>query len=298
MALVKRISLFLAINLAIVLTISLLLSIFNIQPYLTKNGLNLGSLMAFCLIWGMVGSFISLLLSKVMAKWLMGVEIINTNTNDTKLQGLLYQVHYLARKASLPTPEVGVYNSADINAFATGPSKKRALVAVSSGLLQHMNQDELEGVIAHELSHISNGDMVTITLLQGVVNAFVMFLARVLAYFISNAGKNKRSSSSSSFYLLTFIFEIIFMILGSMIIASFSRYREFRADAGGAAFAGKQKMISALQSLQDARIVEDQTTKQKAFQSFKISNRSNVLSLFASHPPIEKRIKRLKESSF
>ena len=222
----KRIFLFLAINCLVVLTISVVLSVLNVKPYLTTHGLDLKSLMIFCLIWGMVGAFISLSLSRKMAKWLMRVQLINNSGEHAQLYQM---VERLARDAGLPdVPEVGVFSSPEMNAFATGPTKRRSLVAVSSGLLSHMNEKELEAVLAHEISHIANGDMVTMTLIQGIVNAFVMFLARVAAFALSSLMRGQRNNRSSfgSYYLMTFVFEILFMILGSMVVALFSRYRE------------------------------------------------------------------------
>src|SRR5690606_37107750 len=179
MAWAKRIFLFLAVNALVVITISTLMRLFGVEPYLQANGLNLESLAVFCLLWGMGGAFISLGLSRIMAKWMMGVKVIDPNTTDSNAQELVQTVYRLARAAGLSKmPEVGIYQSPEVNAFATGPTKARSLVAVSTGLLQRMRQDEVEGVLAHEVAHIANGDMVTMTLVQGVINAFVMFLAR------------------------------------------------------------------------------------------------------------------------
>jgi heat shock protein HtpX len=235
-----------------------------------------------------------------MAKWLMGVQIIDPNTRDANLRTLVETVHDLARAAHLSDmPEVGIFSSPEPNAFATGPTKKRSLVAVSTGLLQRMSQKELEGVIAHEISHIANGDMVTMTLIQGVVNAFVMFMARALAFAFSGLG-NKRDNSSSGSYLsysiFVFIFEIIFMILGSLVVAWFSRFREYRADRGGADLAGKEKMIAALESLRSMQRVRDPRVDKPSFEAMKISTpkKSGWMMLFASHPPLEDRIERLK----
>lgn len=300
MALAKRIVLFLLVNFCVLAVISVILSLFNIQPYLSKQGLNYGSLMIFCLLWGMAGAFISLLLSKVMAKWMMGVQIIDPNTKDPALRDVVQMVHQLAQKAGLPAmPEVGIYQSPEVNAFATGPSRKNSLVAVSTGLLNRMRRDEVEGVVGHEITHIANGDMVTMTLLQGVINAFVMFFARVIAFFIARMlGRREDSSESVSplFYQLTvFALEIVFMILGTLVVASFSRYREFRADAGGARLAGPEKMVNALVALKKTFEIEDKSHEQPAFQAFKISSHSGFLSLFATHPPLDMRIERLKQ---
>jgi len=301
MKIAKRVFLFLAVNFLVVATISVILSLLNVRPFLTSYGLNYESLMIFCLVWGMGGAFISLALSRVMAKWLMGVRVIDPDTNDRDLQNLLQTVRELAKSAHLrAVPDVGIYDSPEINAFATGPTQKRSLVAVSTGLLRRMSQKELEGVLAHEIAHIANGDMVTMTLLQGVVNAFVMFLARVLAFFVSGLGQNKQKSSTGSYFaysMCVFLFEIIFMVLGSIIVASYSRFREFRADKGGAQFAGREKMIAALEALQKTVNVHDKRAEAPAFQAMKISTgrRSGLLALFATHPPLELRIQRLKD---
>lgn len=299
---VRRILLFICLNLCVILTISLIMSIFNVQPYLTKHGLDVKQLLIFCTIWGFSGAFISLALSRLMAKWMMGVELIDPDTNDPEERRLLELVYDLARKAKLPKmPEVGIYVSAETNAFATGPSRSRALVAVSSGLLQKMNWAEVEGVLSHEITHVSNGDMVTMTLLQGVVNAFVMFFARVLAFVVVKMGRRSDSQSDEPsplvYNILVFVFEIVFMILGAMVVAAFSRYREFRADAGGASLSGKEKMISALSRLQQVVEQHDEKAEQPAFQAMKISNPKGMMHLFASHPPLEERIQRLQGST-
>src|SRR5581483_3976372 len=254
MAFAKRIFLFLAVNFLVIFTLSLILNVFHIQPFLKGYGLDIQSLLIFCLIWGMGGAFISLALSRHMAKWMMRVQVVDPHTSDPELRRLIATVEDLSRGACLPiTPEVGVFDSLEPNAFATGPTKRKSLVAVSSGLLRRMSQKELEGVLAHEIAHIANGDMVTMTLVQGVVNAFVMFLARLLATIFSGMGRGRDSNSSGSFFsymMFVFIFEIVFMVLGSIVICGYSRFREFRADKGGADLAGKDKMIAALESLQ------------------------------------------------
>jgi heat shock protein HtpX len=302
MALAKRIALFLGVNILVVAVISFLCYFFNIQPYLTPYGLNYGSLAIFCLLWGMVGAFISLLLSKVMAKWMMGVKIIDPQTANSSDRALVQTIYELAKKAGLPKmPEVGIYESPEVNAFATGPSRSNSLVAVSSGLLRRMQTDEIEGVLGHEITHIANGDMVTMTLLQGIINAFVMFFARILAFFImrmfSRREENDSGSVSPLFYQLTvFALEMVFMVLGIMVVAAFSRYREFRADAGGARLAGPQKMINALEALQRTVEIQDPVhDQQPAVQALKISGRPGFLSLFATHPPLDKRIEALRQ---
>lgn len=296
----KRIVLFIVLNLLVVLMISFVLNLFNVRPYLTAYGLDVKSLLAFCFIWGMGGAFISLSLSRVMAKWMMGVKVIDPDTRDTDEKLLLETVHNLSLKAGLKVlPQVGVYHSNEVNAFATGPSRSRSLVAVSTGLLNRMSQVELEGVIGHEISHIANGDMVTMTLLQGVVNAFVMFLARVLAYALSrnrNRQESNQAGVSMSYVVFVYLFEVVFMILGSIVVAGYSRYREYRADAGGARLAGKDAMIASLKSLRVLQEIKD-PREQPALANFKISHqgRKGLLGLFASHPPLADRIERLQK---
>lgn len=302
MAMAKRIFLFLAVNFLVVITLSVILNLFNVKPYLTAYGINYTSLMIFCLVWGMGGAFISLFLSKTMAKWTMGVQIIDPNRASSEEKILVDLVHDLCRGAHFTyMPEVGIYRSPEPNAFATGPSQKRSLIAVSTGLLQKMSSKELEGVLSHEIAHIQNGDMVTMALLQGVVNAFVMFLARILAFAFSSLGKNRDDSPSIGSYLsynlFVILFEVVFMVLGSIVVAWFSRYREFRADLGGAHIAGRPKMIAALEALQRMQQIQDPTTAKSSFNAFKISTgrKQGWAHLFASHPPLEVRIQRLKE---
>lgn len=294
----KRILLFLGVNFLVVITISLIMAAFGIRPYLTQYGLDYTSLAIFCSIWGMGGALISLALSRVMAKFAMKVQVIDPQTRDPQLQDLVNTIARLARSAQIPMPQVGIYQSPELNAFATGPTKKRSLVAVSTGLLQKMNREEVEGVLGHEISHISNGDMVTMTLLQGVVNAFVMFLSRVIAYAIASALRDSdrggRGISYGIYFLVSIVLEIVFMIFGSMVVAWFSRWREFRADAGGARLAGRGAMVGALQALQRNYEVEDPRV-QPAFQNLKISGHpKGWRKLFASHPPLPERIERLQ----
>ena len=298
MAFVKRIFLFLALNLLVVLMITFILNIFNVQPYLSAYGLNYQSLMIFCLLWGMGGALISLALSRKMAKWMLGVSLIDPSTRDPAVSGLVETIHKLSQRAGIPMPQVGIYRSNEVNAFATGPTQSRSLVAVSSGLLTRMTPKELEGVLGHEIAHIANGDMVTMTLLQGVINAFVMFLARILASALSGFGKsreNNQGGSYMSFMLFTYLFETVFMTLGFLVIAAYSRFREFRADAGGAELAGKESMISALKSLSALKDIQD-PKQSAAVAAFKIarSGKKGILSLFSTHPPLEERIARLQ----
>lgn len=297
----RRILLFLLLNAVVVCTISLILNILDVRPYLSQSGIDYESLLMFCAVWGFGGAFISLALSRLMAKWMMGVELIDQDTQDPTEKELLQIVSILAKKAGLSKlPEVGIYDSQEVNAFATGPSQSRALVAVSSGLLRKLDSAQVQGVIGHEISHIANGDMVTMTLLQGVVNAFVMFFARILAFVVSRLGRSKEDSSGALpspflYAVLVFVFEFIFMILGSIVVAAFSRFREFRADEGGAMLAGKEKMIQALQGLAAVADRRDPRTDQPQFQAMKISASGGLFALFASHPPIQKRIERLQQ---
>ena len=296
--------LFLAINFLIVATVSILLNLFHVAPYLNRYGLDYQSLALFCLIWGISGAVISLLISKQMAKWMMGVRIVNYNTNDHESKMLLEMVTTLSQRAGLQNvPEVGIFESHQPNAFATGPSKRRSLVAVSRGLLNQLSKDEIEAVIGHEIAHIANGDMVTMTLIQGVVNAFVMFLARIIAYAISGLGnrdENGRSKGSYlSYYLFTSLFEIVFMIAGSMVISYFSRRREFRADKGSRDLLGAEPMINALRKLQRIEGKSELSSDQRSVAALMInrpSKQSGILNFFATHPPIEARIARLQES--
>jgi len=301
----KRIFLFSLVNILMVVTISITLSLLGVNHYLTQYGIDYQQLAVFCLVWGMGGSFISLALSRFMAKSMMGVQLVDPHTRDPELQQLVQTVYQLSRSAGLPAmPEVGVYDSPDLNAFATGPSRSRALVAVSSGLLGRMNREEIEGVLGHEIAHVANGDMITLTLIQGVINAFVMFLARVAAFAVSQAlrgnDREERSNSSPMIqYVMVFVFEIFFSILGSMVVAWFSRMREFRADAGGAKFAGRDKMVSALRALQrayESPMNDDLPPAPQAMRAFQISSskKGNLLKFFSTHPPLEERINALE----
>jgi heat shock protein HtpX len=302
MKIAKRVVLFLLVNFLVVVTLSTVVNLLGLSPYLSAHGVSPGALFLFCLFWGMGGAFISLALSKTMARWMLGVRLIDRKGATPGERELLELVERLSKQAGLPvSPQVGVYNSKEVNAFATGPTRRRSLVAVSSGLLERLSQPEIEGVLAHEIAHIANGDMVTMTLLQGVVNAFVMFLARMLALAFSGFGKSRDEGSSGSYFsfiMLTFLFEVVFMILGSIVIAFYSRFREYRADAGGAALAGAPKMISALQALLKLQKIRDPAAEKPALAAFKIANgkRSAFALLFSSHPPLEKRIERLEES--
>lgn len=285
----KRIALFVLTNLMVILTISILLRILGIGHYLTAQGIDYYQLAAFCLVWGMVGSLISLSISRISAKMMMGIELIDRSSQDAAW--LYSMVEELSRKAGLPVvPEVGIYQSPEVNAFATGPSKRRSLVAFSTGLLNTMNRNEVEGVAAHEIAHIANGDMVTMTLLQGVINAFVMFFARVIAWAIAQNSREENRQTST--YMVTFLLEMVLGILGMLVVAAFSRYREFRADLGGARYAGKHDMIAALERLAGHTKMYDQ---QAALAAFKISGGPGAW--FSTHPPLEKRIEALRKAA-
>jgi heat shock protein HtpX len=292
------------VNILVVTTITLVLGLFHVGRYFPEGGLQ--GLAIFCLVWGFGGAFISLGLSRLMAKWMMGVRVIPPNTTDPTLQELVETVHTLARQAGLPKlPEVGIYESDEVNAFATGPTKSRALVAVSTGLLQRMGSQEVSGVLGHEITHIANGDMVTMTLIQGIINSFVLFLSRVLAFVISQAVRSRDDRDSGGGwlqFLLVIVFQIIFSILGSVVVCWFSRWREFRADAGGAKLAGRENMINALRALRqlhDPKAAATEASGSQAFQSLKISGKAGgFMALLATHPPIEQRIARLEQGAF
>jgi heat shock protein HtpX len=299
MGVAKRIFLFFAVNLLILITISVTMSLFGLQPYLNAQGIDYRSLMVFCVLWGMGASLISLALSRKMAKWTMGVKVIDPNTTDPAARQLVADVHNLARAAGLPKmPEVGIYDSPEVNAFATGPTRARALVAVSTGILRRMDRRELEGVLGHEITHVANGDMVTMTLIQGVINAFVMFFARVIAFAVAQF--LRRDDSGPSFMIqmmLTIVLEIAFSVLGYMVVAFFSRIREFRADAGGARLAGRDTMISALEALKHTTGLVD--NRKEALATLKIAGGKGpgLRMLFATHPPLDERIARLRDAA-
>lgn len=295
MALAKRVLLFVVVNALVVFTIAVITSALGLNSYLKDYGLDQGSLMLFCALWGMGGAFISLLVSRAMAKWTMNVQIIDPNTQDPDLRDLIQVIYRLSKEAGLSCmPEVGIYEGQELNAFATGPTRSMALVAVSTGLLQRMNRDEIEAVLGHEISHVANGDMVTMTLLQGVVNAFVMFFARILAYVLT-AGRQgdseQRGLNLGAYYLVQMLLEVVFMLLGSIVVAWFSRLREFRADEGGAKLSGTRNMVNALQAL---KTYSEERAVPANLKTLMISEgRSPLMSLFASHPPLDDRIARL-----
>ena len=288
----KRIFLFIVTNLAIVLTLSVVVSVLGLSQGLTARGLDLGALAMFCLVYGMLGSFISLQMSRWIAKRATGVQLIAGRTGRQDLDWLYGTVERLTRQANLPMPEVGVYDSPEVNAFATGPSKSRSLVAVSSGLLRSMRPEEVEGVLAHEVAHIANGDMVTMTLLQGVVNAFVMFAARVIAYAVARGSDNRNGGGNGLYFLVVMVLQIVLGILGSLVTSWFSRQREFRADHGGATLAGRNNMLAALRRLAANRELVD--TSHEALATMKINGAGRWMVFFSTHPPLEARIAALE----
>jgi heat shock protein HtpX len=287
----KRIFLFLATNIAILLVLSVAMRVLGIEPYLTANGLNLGSLLAFAAVMGFGGSFISLAISKWMAKKSMGVRVIETPSNSTEFW-LVETVKKFAADAGIGMPEVGIFDTPEANAFATGMSRNSALVAVSSGLLQAMTREEAEAVIGHEIAHVANGDMVTLALIQGVVNTFVMFLSRVIGHTVDKLVFKSERDTGPAFFITTMIAQLVLGVLASIIVMWFSRQREFRADRGGASLAGKQNMIGALErlgSLHSAPLPE----KMAAF-GIAGGGASGLKHLFMTHPPLEERIAALR----
>jgi heat shock protein HtpX len=293
----KRIGLFLLINILVMVTISitssLIFGFLGVRPPVGYEGL-----LIMCALFGFGGSFISLMLSKFMAKRFYGVQIIDPETPDLQLRDLVATVHQISRKAGLTVmPEVGIYEAPEINAFATGPSKNNAMVALSSGLFRALNKDEVEGVIGHEVTHIANGDMVTMTLIQGIVNTFVLFLSRILASIIAgNSNSESRRGTSMMEWMLIMAFDMLFSILASLAVNYFSRRREFRADAGGAQYAGREKMIAGLRKLQSQ--FDQIPVDNGAAAALRISNRSTgIKALFSTHPSLEDRIERLQRLS-
>ncbi len=289
----KRIFLFIITNVLIITTLSVVMSIFGVNQYITSHGLDYQALLGFSLIWGFGGAFISLAISRIMAKWMMGVKVVPDSVRDPALRQLRKDVHAMARKAGIRNmPQVGVYDSPEVNAFATGPTKNRALVAVSSGLLQRLNLAQVQGVLGHEVAHIANGDMVTMTLVQGVVNAFVIFISRIISYAISMSVREEARFMVQ--FITTIVFQILLSILGMIVVAWFSRRREFAADSGGAQLAGRDKMIAALEGLSTSTHTL-QEGEAASVATLKISGkRGGFLSLFSTHPPLEDRIKALR----
>jgi len=299
----NRVFLFLLTNFLVMLAVGLLVHVLGLHELVSQYGTNYVGLAIFCGLWGMVGAFISLAMSRWSAKRFMGVQLVEPTATDPTMQWLVSTVHRQAADAGLPAmPEVGVYPSDEVNAFATGPSKSRSLVAVSQGLLRRMSREEAEGVLGHEVAHIANGDMVTMALLTGIVNALVMFLARVIAFAIDNALRTGNSRGGGlgyfGYFIVVMVLQSVLMIFGSMVIMSFSRWREYRADQGGAKLAGREKMIAALEALKRTFDVEDPEIAkvQKGVAAMKISSKgSRFARFFSSHPPLDSRLEALRK---
>ncbi len=294
----KRVLLFLATNLAIIVVASITLSILGVGSFLdeTGTGLNLQNLLIFCLVFGMAGSFISLLLSKKIAKWSMKVKIIDQPQNSQE-EWLVRTVESQAREAGIGMPEVGIFQAQQANAFATGANRNKALVAVSSGMMQRFNRDEIEAVLGHEVGHVANGDMITLALIQGVVNTFVMFLARIVGFVVDRVVLKNEEGLGIGYFITTIVTEIILAILASTIVFWFSRKREFVADRAGARLASRQGMINALQRLKAESQVPNQLPE--SMQAFGITGgkKGGLKALFMTHPPLEERIAALQNLS-
>lgn len=297
MAISKRVLLFLGVNFLIIITISVIVNIFNLGPYLNSYGLDLPALIIFSLIWGMAGALISLAVSRMVAKWSMGVKVIDPRSSNPQERRLLDMVRELCGAADLQVmPEVGFYESSELNAFATGPTKARSLVAVSTGLINKMDSAETKAVLGHEVAHIANGDMVTMTLLQGIVNAFSIFLSRIIAYLVAQTLRERGQGGISYvvYFAVSLVLQIVFLILGSILIAWFSRHREYRADLGGAKLAGRENMINALKVLEQTYETVGEN-RQASISNLKISGKgSGIFRLFSTHPSLKDRIERLR----
>ena len=290
----KRILLFVVTNLAVMLVLGIAASLLGVNRFLTSNGLNLGMLLGFAALMGFGGAIISLLMSKPIAKWSTGAQIINDSADPTH-RWIVGAVEGFAKKSNIGMPDVAIYDG-EPNAFATGAFKNSALVAVSTGLLQSMTREEVEAVIGHEVAHVANGDMVTMTLIQGVMNTFVVFISRIVGYFVDRVVlKNERDGVGPGFMITTIVMDILLGFVAAMIVAWFSRQREFRADAGAASLMGrKQPMINALARLGGL----DPGEMPKAMAAMGISARpAGLMALFSTHPPMEQRIARLKQAA-
>ncbi|RJX28713.1 MAG: protease HtpX [Desulfarculus sp.] len=295
----KRVFLLVLVNFLVLMTLLFITRMLGVDRFFAQTGLNYQALLIFAVVIGFGGAFISLALSRVMARWTMGVQIIDSSAASGDEAWLVNTVHNLARGAGLnAVPQVGVYPSEEVNAFATGPTRSRSLVAVSSGLLERLDREAVAGVLAHELSHVNNGDMVTMTLLQGVINTFVVFLSRAAAFAVAQASRSDEDDSAfptMTYFLVSIVLEICLAILGSLVVMGYSRWREYGADAGGASLAGRGAMIHALESLLQTKELVD--TSQKTLNTLKIAGGGSWMRLFASHPPLEERIARLRQGA-
>ena len=290
----KRILLFLGTNMAIVLVLSVTMRLLGVEPYLTANGLNLGSLLVFAAVMGFGGSLISLAISKWSVKRAMGVHVIETPANSTEFW-LVETIRKYSTEMGIKMPEVGIYDAPEINAFATGMSRNSSLIAVSTGLLQQMSRSEAEAVLGHEVAHAANGDMVTLALIQGVVNTFVMFLSRVIGYVVDKVVFKTERGTGPAFFVTMIVAELVLGVLASMIVMWFSRRREFRADHGGATLAGRRNMIAALERLK----AQSPQPLPENMAAFGIAGGvgSGLKRLFMTHPPLEERIAALKAAT-
>ena len=293
-----RIVLFVLTNLAIMLVLGVVVSLVGLDRWAySHTGMNLQGLLVLCAVFGMGGSFISLAMSKTLAKMSVGAQVIEQPRSADE-QWLFATVRHHAEAAGIGMPEIAVYDAPDMNAFATGMSRDHALVAVSTGLLRSMNRDEVAAVLGHEITHVANGDMVTLALIQGVLNTFVMFLARVIGGVIDGSMQGNRDGESRGggigYFVIVMLLQFVFGIAATVIVMWFSRWREFRADAGGARLGGRNAMISALQTLSGNRGEADLP---KQFQAFAISDGGGISRLFMSHPPIEERIAALRNAA-
>jgi heat shock protein HtpX len=290
----KRIALFLATNLAILVVLSIVANVLGLDRYLAVRGGSLEGLLAFAAVFGFGGAFISLAISKWMAKRAMGVRVIDQPRSASE-SWLVETVRRQAQTAGIGMPEVGIFDSPEPNAFATGASRNKSLVAVSTGLLQRMNQNEVEAVLGHEISHVANGDMVTLTLIQGVVNTFVIFLSRIIGNIVDRTVFRSENGRGPAYFIAVIASEIVLGILASMIVAWFSRYREFRADRGGAQLAGRTNMIGALERLKAAH--EPLPAQLAAFGISSGDGPRGFQRLFMSHPPLNERIAALNNAA-
>ena len=288
----KRILLFLATNLAVVLVLSVVMQLLGIDQYIAAQGGSAYGLLVFAAVFGFGGALISLAMSKWSAKRMMGVRIID-QPRDNMERWLVDTVRRQAEEAGIGMPEVGIFESPDPNAFATGANKNKALVAVSTGLIQRMRKEEVEAVLGHEVGHVANGDMVTLTLIQGVVNTFVIFLARIIGNFIDKAVFKNENGGGIGYFVIVIVCEILLGILASVIVMWFSRKREFRADAAGALLASPQAMVGALEALKRAQQPEGLPQQMAAF-GINAGVPSGFKRLFMSHPPLDERIDALK----
>ncbi|MHB2026836.1 MAG: protease HtpX [Elusimicrobiota bacterium] len=301
----KRIFLFIVLNLLILFVVNIIIQLLHIPPYLTANGINYQALLLMCFIFGFVGAFISLQISRWSAKRMMGIQLIDPQNPQNQFESsLVERVKSLCSRAGLQTlPEIGIYQSPEVNAFATGPSKKRSILAISSSLLEQMDSRAIDGVLGHEISHIANGDMVTMTLIQGLVNTFVMFLSQIIAFAIENAlerDSDNRGGGLGFFaqYILVMVLESVLMFLASPIIYWVSRRREYRADAGSAKISGAETMIYALESLKKS--LGESDNRAPALAAFKINGHGHGIwsLIFSTHPPLDARIEAIRRGSY